>query len=264
MDELQIVNLEQTEITSWDFDQINEELAKALSVYKGIVYTDESIKSAKEDKATLNKAKKLVEDQRKEYKAKCLAPYGALEPKVKELVAMIEEQRVLIDDVVKDYTERQKQEKEAEVKKYYDKKAFVLGNLAEDLYPKLLDQKWLNASMSKAKYEEGVQMAINNALNDINTIKAMESPFVDTLLEKYVATLSVEDAKAIHQELMDSVNKAGLTRQAAPVEPVPAQPKVEVKSNSEEGVSLNVYASQNQMNQICDFMKAIGVTYKIQ
>ena len=112
MNELQIVNLEQTDITTWNFAGLKEELSRALSVYKTTVYTDETIKMAKDDKAKLAKAKKIVEDQRKAYKAKCLAPYEALEPQIKEIVGMIEEQRVAIDDVVKDFTERQKAEKE--------------------------------------------------------------------------------------------------------------------------------------------------------
>ena len=70
----------------------------------------------------MNKAKKVIEDCRKAYKAQCLAPYEALEPQVKELVSMIEEQRLLIDETVKEYENRQKQEKEVAVKTYYDKK----------------------------------------------------------------------------------------------------------------------------------------------
>ena len=87
---------------------------------------------------------------------------------------MIEEQRIAIDDVVKDFTERQKAEREETVRKYYDKKAFVLGDLAAPLFDRILDPKWLNASASKVKVEEGIQIAINNALNDINAIRAME------------------------------------------------------------------------------------------
>lgn len=266
MNDLQIVNLEKQEITDWNFEQIKEELSKSLSVYKTTVYTDDTIKLAKDDKATLNKAKKLVEDQRKAYKAKCLAPYEALEPKVKEIVAMIEEQRVLIDDVVKDYTERQKKEKEAAVKAYYDKKAFVLEDLAEALYEKLLDSKWLNASTSKAKYEEEIQIAINKALNDINTIKAMGSPFVDTLIEKYVATLSVDEAKAKYDELTEAASKAGLNQNAeVPSVAEPPKPVAsEVKGNPEDGVRVKLYGSQSQLNQAFDFMKAIGIKYEVE
>ena len=49
MNELQLIPLEQNDISSWDFQQIKTELENALSVYKNSVYTDETIKSAKED-----------------------------------------------------------------------------------------------------------------------------------------------------------------------------------------------------------------------
>lgn len=48
MEKLQLVNLEQTEITSWDFGALKEELSRALSVYKTATYTDDTIKFAKE------------------------------------------------------------------------------------------------------------------------------------------------------------------------------------------------------------------------
>ena len=266
MSELQIVTLEQTDITTWNFAQLKEELGKALSVYKNAVYTDETIKMAKDDKAKLAKAKKIVEDQRKAYKAKCLEPYEALEPQIKEIVGMIEEQRIAIDDVVKDFTERQKAEKEEAVRKYYDKKAFVLGDLAAPLFDRILDPKWLNASASKVKVEEGIQIAINNALNDINAIKAMESPFVDTLLEKYVATLSVDDAKAKHTELAEAAAKAGMSQQAENVivQQVNTQPAERPIASTSEGTVMKIYASQSQLNQVLDFMRAIGVDYEMQ
>ena len=119
MNELQIVALEQNDITTWNFEQIKDNLESALAVYENTVYTDETIKSAKDDKATLAKAKKLIEDRRKAYKEQCLAPYTAIAPKIKELVFMIEEQRLLIDDVVKDYTDRQRVRCLSPLQKYY-------------------------------------------------------------------------------------------------------------------------------------------------
>ena len=255
MAELQVVNLEGTEITRWDFALLKSELEQKLELYKTLVYTDDNIKSAKNDRTTLNKAKKVIEDCRKAYKAQCLAPYEALEPQVKELVAMIEEQRLLIDETVKEYENRQKQEKEIAVKAYYDKKAAQLGEHADVLYTKLLDQKWLNASTTKAKYEEGIQTAINQAAEDLKTIKDMNSPFVDTLIEKYVETLSLDAVKEKESELTETMKKANLTAQE--------EVKTEVKTASGEAVTVKIYATQNQLNQIFDFMKAIGVTYEL-
>lgn len=261
MEELQLISLEQTEITAWNFVALKEELARALSVYKTTVYTDETIKLAKDDKAKLAKAKKVVEDQRKAFKAKCMEPYDALEPQIKELVSMIEEQRVAIDEVVKDYTERQKAEKEAEVRGYYDKKAHVLGDLAAPLYEKILDQKWLTASSGK-KYQEEMQIKINDALADVRLLMAMESPFVDTVIEKYVATLSVDEAKAKHEELVTAASKAGLGQQASqPVAPVPVK---ETVIDAENGTLIKMYGNKSQITQVMDFAKALGVKIEIQ
>ena len=264
MNDLQIVNLEQMDIAMWNFEQLKGELSKALSLYETMVYTDETIKTAKNNKATLAKAKKLIEDKRKEYKARCLAPYEALEPQMKELVSMIEEQRVLIDDVVKDYTERQKQEKEATVRTYYNKKAFVLGELADALYGKILNPKWLNASTAKSKYEEEMQTAINQALQDIHDIKAMESPFITTLLETYVDTLSIEKVKEKQEELVAVTQKAGFSQTSESVVTTSVDVKQKITSDTLQGVTVKIYGNTNQMNQIYDFMKAIGVNYEIQ
>ena len=114
MNDLQIINLENTDISSWDLLLLKSELQKSLDNYAGLFYTEETIKDAKNDRATLNKAKKVIEDARKAYRAKCLAPYDAIEPQIKELVDMVEQQRVLIDETVKSFENRQKEEREVE------------------------------------------------------------------------------------------------------------------------------------------------------
>jgi hypothetical protein len=265
VNELKLVNLEQTDIETWNFEELKEELSKALSVYKTTVYTDDTIKMAKDDKAKLNKAKKIVEDRRKAYKEKCMKPYKALEPQIKEIVEMIEEQRTEIDGVVKDYTERQKAEKEETVRQYYNKKSFVLGELADTLYEKILDTKWLNASASKKKVQEEIQIAIQNASNDINTIKEMGSPFESSLLGEYVNTLSIDEVKKKNEELIDALSKVEISQStlgngsAVKTEVTPQH-----IANTEEGTVLRVFATKGQLTQVLDFMKAIGVDYEIQ
>ena len=54
MNDLQIVRLDNTDITGWDFAMLKAELQSRLDSYAGLVYTDETIKSAKTDRTTLN------------------------------------------------------------------------------------------------------------------------------------------------------------------------------------------------------------------
>lgn len=266
MSELQIIKHMESEITAWDFEALKVQFEEKLSVYKNMVYTDDSIKSAKDDKAYLNKVKKALEDKRKAYKTECMAPYEAVEPKIKELVNMVEEQRKLIDETVKEYENRKKAEKEKDVKAFYDKKAFVLGEYGEILYEKLLEPKWLNASTGRKQYEEGIITAINQTVNDIAEIKAMESPFYNTLMEIYIETVDIEKVKAKDLELIDSAKKAGIMsvtgEQAVTVES--SKPQSDSMAQGEGSTIFKVYASEYQIEQLCDFMKAIGVTYELQ
>ena len=263
MNELKLTNFDQGDITTWDFEQLRDELSNALSVYDNMVYTAENIKAAKDDKSTLNKAKKIIEDKRKAYKAKCLEPYDVIEPKIKGLVSMIEEKKVRLDTVVKDYTERQKLEKEAEVKEYYDKKAHVLGEHAAALYNTIKDTKWFNATTSKSKYQEEVQIAINKASADINEIKALNSAFYETLIEVYISSGSVEKVKEKDQELTLATNKAGIEQASGNADrQIVSEPTV--VADASDGVSMKIFASKSQLDQICDFMKAIGVRFEMQ
>lgn len=270
MSEFQISRYENADITTWDFAMFKAELQSRLDAYAGLVYTDETIVSAKNDRATLNKVKKVIEDARKTYKARCLAPYEALEPQIKELVEMVEKQRTLIDETVKDYETRQRETKEIEVRQYYNRKAVVLGTYADILYPKLFDKRWLNVSTSRAKCEESILIAINGAVTDMEAISASGSPFVETLLDIYAETLSMEQVKAKQNELETAAKKASLTttgtgkteNMIAAEESVQAD-TLPVKADCEAGTDVKIYATENQWKQLSDFMKAIGVRYEL-
>lgn len=263
MSELQLVEIYNNEITSWDFDTLKVELEKRLKIHENIIYTEDSIKSAKDDRALLNKVKTAIEDKRKAYKNECLKPYNDLEPKVKELVAIIEDKRSLIDETVKGFENKMKEEKKEEIKKYYDKKSFVLGDLSESLFEKLLDSKWLNASTSRSKYEEEVQTAINKALSDVNIIKSWASPFEEVLLETYIETVSVDMVDEKNKEFLDGVKKAGIISGDKISTDDTDEKKEDTIIKSGEGTLIRINANEIQMSQVFDFLKAIGVSYEV-
>ena len=256
MNELQIIDMENKDLTTWNFAKIKRELESALEIYKSSVYTDE--KSAKEDKAKLGKAKKLLEDRRKEFKEKCLEPYAAIEPQIKELVDMIEEQKQQIDEVVKDYTELQKREKESEIRAYYDKKSKGLGKYANALYGRILDPKWLNKTATKAKYQEEMLVAINKSESDIKEIQAIRSPFADVLMEVYAATLSLDEVKSKHEELMQAMSRAGLDQAKQVLVQEIKEEKKPVVVDEANGITVRFLTNKSKLDQVLDFAKAIG------
>lgn len=264
MNEFQIVSLENKEISAWDFSILKSELEKYLEEYKGIVYSSENMSEAKTNRANLNKIKKELEKARSAFMKKCLEPYEMIKPQIKELVGMIDSQKAEIDDVVNEHTSLKKAEKEAEVREYYYKKAFVLGEFTDSLYSKLLNPKWTNVSASKNKVKEEIQIAINKALDDINLIKALKSPFEEVLLKKYVETLSVDKALAKNEELTEATEKAGINNQSGGCISETNDNSFQMNSNNEDVTALKIYGNRKQLNQVFDFMKAIGVNFEVQ
>lgn len=257
MDEMQLTKLDGSTIAAWNFSALKAELTTKLEEYKNLAYTDDAIKEAKSDRTELNKLKKTITDAEKEYKARCLAPYEAIKPQIRELVDIVEEQRMVIDSVVKDYDSRKKAEKEQEIRKFYDRKSAALGEYAAALYEKIFDSKWTNATTAKSKYEEAILEAINKAAADIETVKSWQSVYTNTLIETYVDTLSVEKAKDEDLKLNEAAEKAGLTEKVQPAAPA------QTSAAAGDGVLLKVRADERQLRQICDFMKAIGVDYEL-
>ena len=267
MNEMEITTLENADISTWDLSVLRTEIQNMLAEYTGIVYTEADIKYAKNDRKKLGNVKDKIEKARKDYKKRCLAPYDALEPQIKQLTDMIEAQRAVIDRTVKEIEAQQKAAKGELVRQYYDRKAVILGDMADALYQKIFKTQWVNLSTAKSKYEAEVVDAISKAAADIKEIKAKESSFVDTLLTLYSETLSMDRVNEKEAELEEAARKAGLTtlEEAASVigATIPTAAKAEqLPSGGKEGTAIRIFANQTQLNQILDFMKAIGVHYE--
>ena len=98
MDELTILTRQEPGIAELDnFDEIKAYLGQRLDVYRNLVYSEDSLKTAKADKAQLNKLKKALDTRRKEIKAIYMEPYLCIEAQIKELTAMIDEPLAAID-----------------------------------------------------------------------------------------------------------------------------------------------------------------------
>ena len=130
---------------SWNNEEIKAEVAEKVQHYKSLVYTETEIKAAKADRATLNKFVTALENKRKEVKKQCMAPYEQFEAQIKEIIAIVNEPIQLIDTQIKDFEEKKKAEKLAEIQAYFDGLDKPFDGLTLE---QIFNQKWLNASAS--------------------------------------------------------------------------------------------------------------------
>lgn len=114
----------------WNKEELEAAVRAKIAGYENVVYTEENIKAAKNDRAELNKLIKAIEERRKQVKNIINEPYAVFEAELKEITALINEPVALIDQQVKAFEEKQKEEKKAAIKATYDEN---IGDLAEVL-----------------------------------------------------------------------------------------------------------------------------------
>lgn len=196
--ELKIKEIAFPEVISFNFEELKTEITKKADLYKNMVYTDETVKEAKADKAKLNKFINALEDKRKEVKRQCLQPYEVFERQIKELVAIVDEPVRLIDSHIKDFEDRKKAEKLETIKEYWDnveRPEWLTCN-------QIFDKRWLNATVSLNKVYEAIQERLAKINVDIETIDKLPE-FSFEALEVYKQTLDLSQAISEGQRLAD-------------------------------------------------------------
>lgn len=224
--ELKITPYEMPKAIGFNFEELKSEIKEKAALYKNMVYTDETIKEAKSDKAKLNKFITALEDKRKEVKKQCLQPYEEFEKQVKELVAIINEPVKLIDAQVKDYEERQKAEKASKIHAIWEKEVQEANE--EISLDKIFNDRWLNATFTLKKVQEEIKARIEQFNADLETLDKLPE-FSFEAVEVYKQTLDINRAIAEGQRLSD-IQKRKQEAEAAKLEAEEEKTVVETRT----------------------------------
>lgn len=196
----------------WNGEEIRKQVQMMMSAYTDVVYTEDTMKAAKDDRATLNKFKKVIEDRRKEVKKKCMEPYEQFEKEVKEITVLIDKPIGMIDSQIKEYEEKQKAEKKSQIQAAYDES---IGDFGNDLpFERVFDTRYLNATFSLSKAMSEVIEKIEKFKTDIATIDSLDSKHKLNVRDVYVRTLDLSQAMAEDRRLRELEERLEADRRA--------------------------------------------------
>lgn len=215
------------EIT-WNHEEIKKEVAEKVQYYKNLVYTDDQIPDAKNDRATLNKFVQALEDKRKEIKKQCLAPYDEFERQMKEIIEVVNEPIRMIDSQVKEYEQKKRDDKLNKIKEIFAEIGFQSFVKFEDIFR----NKWLNASVSMKKIREEMTSTMYQIGSDILAINSLPE-FSFEAMEVYKNTLDVSKAIQEGQRLAD-IQKRKAEYEAKQKAEEEARKKAEAKAAAEK------------------------------
>ena len=223
------------EIT-FNFDEIKEALTAQMEVYKSLQITEDGIKEAKADVATLRKIKDAIESKRKEVKKASMLPYSEFEAKVKELVSIIDEPIDLITKKLDEFEAARKKEREVEVKKIYED---TVGEYSEYLpYDRLFKEKWLNKTTKDKEIEDEILTLVINVTNDLAVIRGLKSEIEDDLIKLYKSTSSLSAVIQRNTDYTDAQRRAKekveAEAKAAEIEKAKAEARAEAMQEIEK------------------------------
>lgn len=176
----------------WNNEELKEAISAKVQDYKGLQYTEEIIKEAKKDKATLNKLREAIETERKRIKKQCMAPYELFEKQVKEVLAIIDEPIHLIDSQIREVEEQRRLEKKQKVLEIYEEN---IGNLKGILpFAKVFKNEYLNVSKSLKSITEEITALISKVNQDMDVIEELDTKYELQVKDMYVKTLDLSMA----------------------------------------------------------------------
>lgn len=170
-------------------DEIINGITDKIEYYKTAVYTEDTIKQAKEDKAALNKLIKGITDERIAIGKAYSAPYEIFKGKIDRIVTLVKGAVKNIDDQLVGYEIERRERRRAALKTHYEAQASDLVEVIA--YARIEREQWLNASVSEKKAKSEIDEVIAGIRTDLQTISRLKDDDVDELRLYYYDTLSL-------------------------------------------------------------------------
>ena len=241
-------------------------LIPAIEAKKGVVVDEKNYKDFVKAKTGMvplyrSYAKKL-ETERKAVKKAYIEPYQEFEAKVNKVVKALNDTASVVAENVDVFVQKQKEALRKERQAAIDqlKEVLISRKMISKEYADqfVFDEKWLNASTSKKKFEEQVEVQFNALMekekNDKLNLEMVEKTIINACLianvdkkliskEKYQALLNTEGLPKVTEMITDEVDNIKKQSQAV------AQQKEAELQHQKELEAVKKQVSQTVENQ---------------
>lgn len=195
MTDLRITPYELPARIDFNFEQLKAEIEEKAKSYSLCVYTEDTVKLAKEDRATLNRLKKALNDERIRREKEYNAPFAEFKSKINDLIAIIDKPVGVIDTQIKAFEENQRRAKAAEIEDWYIQNSADIGAPKWLSLKKIAKANWANASTKTAAIFEEIKATVAKINADIDTINALPGFSYEAMTE-YTRSLDLAAAIA--------------------------------------------------------------------
>ncbi len=220
MNELQIstITLEPAKV-EFNKEQVVNELKGILKKYENLVFTEENTSDIRKTLAELRKGRKTADDYRKDIKKQLTQPVTNFEKEMKEITALFDDVINPINEQLKAYEERRKEERRQELQAFIDKVIEDLQLENKFASQLVIEDSFLNKSASMTQTKESIEFKANNLLNE-QKLEIMNRENIESFVKlqnaenslnlsvvAYLSQLEYKDIEEVKKTILDDVNK---------------------------------------------------------
>ena len=185
-----------------NLDEVQANIDTLLASYTRRVYTAEEIKSAKDDRAQVNKWDKQLAEAAKAIKDKYLEKVDPLLDRIAEMRGQVKQVSAAIDHQVKAVEESEREEKRKALEQIYQEAA------GADLSPivpfdSLLDRRWLNKTTPLSTAGRELRKLLEQRREELRIIRETCGDDADACIAEYTRDFLLNDALREHQRRKD-------------------------------------------------------------
>ena len=269
----------------WNFEELKAEIEEIVREYETAVYTDDAIKQMKTDRAKLNRFVNAISGERTRIRKLLLKPDERFGQEVKELTGIVQRAIDNIDGQVKDYERRQREEKTAKVRDFYD--ANIHDIEAYLPFERVMKPEYANASTTMSIKEE-ILALIQKVDEGLAILNEVDSPYAGDMKKVFLETYDIGAAMAKRNQLeseaenrrlyMEEKERRKAEREAArkadadrvmqagrapePEQPRETPQKMETVEDPVNVIDFRVYATMGQLMKLKAFLSDNGIRFE--
>lgn len=250
-------------------DNILEAKTYALQLkdyYSTLIFNDDQIAEAKNERASINKIIKKIADYRKDIITEFKKPIELFETTAKETEKILKETADFVDIQVKDFENREKEEKRKQIEISFNQ---LIEDLKE-LVPinKLFDEKWLNKTVKLSAIEEEIKSKLDNIRSGLKAIEELHSEFELEIKNTFLQDFDLSKAILKNTQLLERKKaflKAEEKKEEIIQEKVETMLKEEVKEEALEPTLtyiLKITGTLSKQRALKEFLELNNMTYE--
>lgn len=263
-----------------DYDKLKAKVLEDVSVFKGIIISEDNLEEAPKWRAELNKKAKRISDFRIAFEKDFKKRIEKSTSQLKELAAFYTDASNNIDTQVKGFDEKRKQEKNEAIGKIY---AENISDMEQFLpLDSIWNEKWMNKGFSLSDIEKEIKSRVDTTRGNIDTIQMLGTKYESQMISAYLVRFDMSDALKKKAELEQIDAEMERRRKAAEEEELRKQEEAKAAAESEETVNtaeqsepiveepkqeqqyrlaFEVYGNKEELTALCNFIRENGYRY---